>query len=256
MALSIIIGSSCTKLPIYQSADYDEDSFNKSFYKFYDADSKIRYDVFHDDDKLYLRLNTSDRNAIMKIMMGGLFLYFDSTGKKKQNVYMNFPLPGRGGGLSLDGRNEKIQKKNRSVSIEKRRNLFPPHAVFQNTDGKQVFEYKKGLEGIEIDVNMDSTGNFNYYLSVPFAKLFSNALKKDDEISIGIISGEVEMPANSGSMGPGNGMSGRRGEGMPHGGGRNQGSGMRSQGNMGQAGMMQQKSDPIKIWFKVQFNTE
>ncbi|MFC1729694.1 hypothetical protein ACFL6I_05100 [candidate division KSB1 bacterium] len=251
----ILVLSSCVKLPIHESKWYDENSFNNTFYKFYDADNKLRYDVFNDNENVYLRLNSSDRNTIFKILGGGLSIYFDSTGKKKQVVYLNFPIQNKGNKPHNDNRQNRMDRNSINSFTANTIERIPPNAIFINESGTKVFDYRKGYEGIDIVVDVDSTGSFYYYLTMPIEKIINSGFTNETEFSIGFNTGSIDMPTSGNRMDSGSKMPGGR-NGIPVSSMPGGGHGGRPQRNMDQDGIMQQFTKPIKIWFKVRLKLE
>jgi hypothetical protein len=89
----------CKKLPVYESeyAEKPDDiiqSDKELPYSHYDPDSKIRYDVFHNDSMLFLYFDVSDQSSIFKIFAHGLEVYIDKEGKRKKTQGFIYPIQG------------------------------------------------------------------------------------------------------------------------------------------------------------------
>lgn len=90
---------SCTKMPVYQSK-YVQNEEGIATHKqsvpfsYYDPDTKIRYDIYNSDSVLFIRFDVSDQLTMHKIFTRGLEVYIDSTGKRKTNTGISYPVPG------------------------------------------------------------------------------------------------------------------------------------------------------------------
>jgi hypothetical protein len=58
--------------------------------------------VSNDQDNLHIKFKTADQSSIMKILKQGTHLYFDTQGKKKKNVYLDYPMAQAGAGKRPD----------------------------------------------------------------------------------------------------------------------------------------------------------
>ncbi|NOQ27630.1 MAG: hypothetical protein GQ564_19885 [Bacteroidales bacterium] len=50
------------------------------------------YGVSNDNENLYLRINVNDQSIQRKMMLAGLTVWVDTTGKKKENLGINCPM--------------------------------------------------------------------------------------------------------------------------------------------------------------------
>ena len=61
-------------------------------FRFYDADSKIRYNIENDSTNLYFSFDVVDQLTIQKILTTGLRVFVDGTAKNKQKNEVQFPI--------------------------------------------------------------------------------------------------------------------------------------------------------------------
>jgi len=244
LVLSLFL-SGCASLPIIESQSAGVDPYDGRYY--FDVESNIAYSVKHDEDYLYLKLKTDDKGAIRKIMMHGLYVYFDPQGAKSKDIFFNYPLSAKidhskmremQGGMSTGKQQEfDVNTYFERVSMEA---IFSDHELAEKLpvfSSKTEFKVELASEGQDILV---------YYLRIPFDRISKNGLSDMSELSLGLMTGKVEMPQmGGGHSGGGMQAGGRSGGGMKSGGGRSNANDMAGSGE--RESMMQQ----LSIWFKV-----
>jgi hypothetical protein len=80
----LLMFSSCATLPISQSKALSEND-QESFVRFYDKENNIKYGVANNDSVFYLQAEFNDPRNLVKILHGGITIYFDKEGKKKKD---------------------------------------------------------------------------------------------------------------------------------------------------------------------------
>ena len=88
----ILLISSCAKLPVYESKKYvtsDNEDFLNPITSNYNEKENIHFGVADDDTSLFVKVIFHERESLMKIMRGGLNIYFDAEGKKKKDYQLN-----------------------------------------------------------------------------------------------------------------------------------------------------------------------
>ena len=88
---TVIFFSSCSKLPVYNSQKYvanEKEDFINPLSANFDKKNNISYGVANDDTHLYVQAIFRKRESFMKIMRGGLTVYFDQEGKKKKKYQL------------------------------------------------------------------------------------------------------------------------------------------------------------------------
>ena len=230
-----------------------------------DSKNNLIYGISNDNENLYACLKVNDRQLRSKILMTGLTLWIDSTGRKKKDLGIKFPI-----GRNQDNRtgiSKDLQSPTDELERDQERRNVPRGgqfaAEFQEMEligfkGKgEIFRTgKNDPGGVNVELVFDQSGGMTYEAVVPF-KTFNYDLKTLNDtskvFSIGFETGYVLMPsmAGGGRMpgGRSGGRSGGRGGRMPA-------------GNMGRSGQgvpstMNAMSQPTRLWIKrIRFTTE
>lgn len=255
--LSFILIASCTtsKLMV-NSLTINEKTMDT--YNYYDEDSKISYQLFNDDDNLYLNLKTFDRMSIVKILKSGLIIYFDEIGKKNKTVAIEYPLHNK----NFNFEQLRPQKGSNGISTFDVNQLIrsvPNDAVFINNEDVERFNLELNstnisvkLEAIEINLEKGLT----YKLKIPIREITKKPIVALENFSIGIESGKIKAPlVQSDGRPSGGGRPAGGGGGRPSGGGRPAGvGGGRPSGGGRPTNIPSDVSNiakPISIWFNL-----
>lgn len=182
----VLLCSSCANLPSITSISASDQKVDG--YRFYDADSKIRYQVSHTEKALHIRLNTTDRVSITKILDFGLHFYFDPIGKKSKKAYIHYPIAKMNnelsGGLNMGSGNLNMDLKSRVAKVS--------HEYLFKQEGKDEQLLQAMLNtGIQVALVANNDNELTYELKIPFDKIANTDLSN---LSIGIVSGSVEKP--------------------------------------------------------------
>ncbi len=97
--LTIFLFSSCAKTPVYESKRTEPKVEVNSTQKIAVNSipkKNIEFGVSNDDANLYLQVNFHKQEDLMKIMRGGLHIYFDPSSKKKKNYALIIERTRRG----------------------------------------------------------------------------------------------------------------------------------------------------------------
>lgn len=263
LLFTIVLFSSCSKLPIYKSeilnseteSEFPEMTTNK-----FNKTNNVHYGIANSTTNLYVKAIFHDQQSLMKIMRGGLSLYFDPLGKKGKDYQLKIE------------RNEQQAMQRPAMSQQKntsRENRFAnmPAAINKtftkvtwNANGEEFIFYR-GLQKQAIDVELRSN-EFNelvLFVKMPLAEL---PTPNNNLLSMGIETGSASSASNkstSGGMRPSGSMGGR---GMSGGGGGGMGGGMGS-GGMGRGmsggpsggtprGSSSTSNSTLKIWVQVE----
>jgi len=190
--------------------------------RFYDDRTKLNYSLTNDAKNIYLCMRATDALTQMKITQAGMQIWIDTTGKKKHNIGIFFPLPT---GVKMKYReqpdspgSDRIDKQDRS----KMRNDF----IAANKE-MQVKGFKPPLggfiplrsdSGINICMNWDSTNTLIYEAKIPFSTFYKKNLTSSDStkiFSVGIFVNGVDIISpTSRRGGAGDGPGGMNGGGM------------------------------------------
>jgi len=184
LAIAVIL-SSCVSLPIYQSIK--ESSYDKeTIYSGYDSSSRLRWLVSNDSLNLYIRLDTENPSTIKKIVNLGMKIQIDTTAKKKEGMFLNYPI------FETDELSKKNKKQAKSQYNSASERTIKLGLMLQKTSSTVKFvkenkihifnAYDKKADVI-VKLKADDNGNMQYFAKIPF-KLISNT--KLNIVSIGI----------------------------------------------------------------------
>lgn len=240
-------------------------------------DQKLAFGVCNDDSAVYFCLTTTDRALQMRIMAGGLTVWFNGQGGKKKSLGIRYPVgaPGpreRGG---MPPRQEMTE--------EQRENMRQDRMKFRASDIEMVGADNQVLEHLPVENNENISARFEineqtfvYELKMPIQGAgdfrYAIPVAANNQIGFGMDitspkamngrrpegrDGQMGHPPDGGGMG-GEGMGGdRMGDGDMEGsrmGGGRMGGGRRGGARPEGRGMhegMASSAEPLKIWLKV-----
>ncbi len=88
--LILFLFASCANLPLYQSKKIDSKD-EISDLRYYDEENKILYDIYNDEDNIYISVKTSYYYSQVKILRMGLTIWIDQKAKKNKDKGIVFP---------------------------------------------------------------------------------------------------------------------------------------------------------------------
>ncbi len=253
LVLSIVFISSCSSRTQYLNAVYNQDltknEFSSAKNMTYDNNSGILYRISNDDKFLVINLQVGNQITQKKILLFGMTVWFDESGKKKKYKGVKYPIGNTRKRMSA----KRMKESQGNFNHNKQQfisDLYEVGIIGQNGTKDMVITDIRYKTGTEAKISFDSYGMMYYRLKIPYKKLNI----KYEELkylnpSIGFVTGHVEMKQGAGGgMKPG----GMRGGGMS-GGGR-PGGGM-GQGGRGGAGgrsnpEMQAMMSETSFWVK------
>ncbi|MFO7790079.1 MAG: hypothetical protein R6V32_05865 [Bacteroidales bacterium] len=196
-AFLLILASACKKLPVYE-CEYTETpgDIKKSDgalpYAHYDSESKIRYDIYHNDSSLFLYFDVSDQTSIFKIFAYGLEVYIDKTGKRNKKEGFIYPIAGavnQGAVLEPQGMKPALPDKSRLSDLQK--NISREFTLIQD-DKEENFNLFALHNDLEIEMNFNDNDNLQYKAAIPLKMFGIDSLP--ETLTIGILSGEMPGP--------------------------------------------------------------
>lgn len=226
---AILLGCSSVKTTVSQpEEDRAENQFN-----YYNSGNKLSYHLTHDEKYLYIRLRTEDRMSLMKILRTGLTIYFDITGKKNKDTYLEYPMAGEVQiPVSNMLRNGSKYDRNLTNLIRE----ISTEAVFVKDDKLERLDIS-GKHEIQALLYSDTRNSIIYSLAMPIDRLVASA-EELNNVSIGVVSGKFQMPNFGGAAG---GRGGRMAGGRP-------GTGRRTPAA---SSNMQSMTQPIVLWMRI-----
>ncbi len=218
-------------------------------------DSKNRntfsYGVSNDKENLYIRINIIDQSIQKKVMLAGLTVWIDTTGKKQENMGITCPIK-----KALP----KINRKSQKQPNWKNAQLLEIDFLGFKEYGEIYFINKNPYE-VEVSIDQDEFKSLYYEMKIPLKSIYdsySNLSFKT--LSIGLETGALDIPApENRSAGMNNQPTGMSRGGKGGGGGRGGGgSGGRASGGKGggssgrtpDSSSINSITSPTKIWIK------
>ncbi|MCF6358161.1 MAG: hypothetical protein L3J54_10185 [Draconibacterium sp.] len=250
---TIVLFSSCSKLPIYESKTYvapEKDEFSNPLISNYDKKTNIGFEIANNDTNMYIRAVFHDRQSYIKIMRGGLIIYFDPSGKKKKQYMLKIERAKKqkidmASMMSQMGMNPSAKSQDLPAVIN---TTFTK--VTWDKNGNEFIFYRNLLrDPISVDLGPNETNELVLEIKIPLKEIPIEA--GQNLFSMGIESGAISTSGIQGSRSSG----GMRGGGGGHGGGGGGRGGMgggKPGGGSRPGGGTPSGMEPIKLWFQVQ----
>lgn len=173
-------------LPMVNSVN--EQPVGKYEYSYYNNQHQILYKVTNDDSNLHVILNTSSPASVLKIIKTGLTIYFDVSGKKKQTVFIHYPFK----------LNTNLQKDKKEEANERSLRYFvsqiPAELVYSAYGKNQTFQLNNKNSEIKDSITVVKENEIVYELCIPLNRISMNGKYPLTNLSIGIVSGQFELP--------------------------------------------------------------
>lgn len=206
----------------------------------YDKSSRIAYQLRNDDEYFYLDLQVANRTNQAKLVWSGLRVTVDTTGKRKNGLWFQFPF---------NPSKEKIEKerlrelmipaqKGRSSGIAIAVEGMRRDAAFGI--GGEIGEFNLDAIDAVFDarIKVGEAGILLYSIAIPFKRLPNVSREGLKNLSIGLSIEGINMPGNFQTTGASNGS-------RP---GTNRAGTVPNAGTRASVAR-QAMSEPIKFWF-------
>lgn len=168
----------------------------------YDQDSHFFYGLTHDRENIYLALQVKHPAIQRKIMAFGMTVWIDTTGKREKAMGIRHPIPVKERMPRPEAENSDLPLRARQAQpMDSRRYLRTTdkdHMLLLNFDGKdkQRVSVEKA-DQIEARVRTDESAGVLYELKVPFRELYGSVLNQEKKLSLGIVTGYLDLPDGS-----------------------------------------------------------
>lgn len=194
--ISLISLCGCVSLPMVSSVK--EQAAGKYEYSYYNNQHQILYKVTNDDTNLHVILNTSSSTSILKILKTGLTIYFDVTGKKRQDVFIHYPFK-----LKTELQNENYKEDMKAEPSARSLNYYvsqiPAELVYSAYGKNETIKLSRNSE-IKDSITVIKENEIVYELCIPLSRLSINGKYSLTNLSIGIVSGQFELPSNKSEL--------------------------------------------------------
>ncbi len=188
LLLSFGVLSGCNN-KLYESNWYKPNIKKKTF-RFYHAESKIRYNIENDSTDLYFSFDVMERITIQKILMTGLRLFVDGSGKNSERFEVQFPV--YSDKVPVEEYRQFATDYDQFIQLGQRRmDELVPADGYLRSDGvvTQLFN-RVAKDGLSVTMRFDSTLSLVYRATIPLDLLG----ELSGPIAIGLETGGFEMP--------------------------------------------------------------
>lgn len=185
--LALAVFSQCATIHQVESLPYAPTQ--NQDYRYFDADSRIRYKVANDAKNLYITLNTNQPETIIKIMRTGLWVYFDVNGKKGKNTFVQYPVVATPTAdvvqedeiMFTDYENFRLKQEIENLNFEARY-VHNKHE-----------EFISALTGdIKMLLSSPNPNELTYFIQMPLTKIFTASTPNFSNLVVGIVTGGIE----------------------------------------------------------------
>lgn len=160
----------------------------ESNFRFYHADSKIRYNITNDSTHLYLKMDVTDRLTIMKILQTGMRVFLGADGKKKERNELQFPIYVDKYELTEQDMNPAMYDIDSRGQLER---MLPTEGYLKYNGGVvQVFNGAPLEDGTQVHIRLDSDRALVYEAIIPLKLLET----KSGQVALGIETGAFKFP--------------------------------------------------------------
>lgn len=186
LLLGIILSSCSNKL-------YDSNwktSKQESSFRFYDADSKIRYNLENDSTNLYFSFDVADQLTIQKILTTGLRVFIDPNGKNKEKYEIQFPI--FSDKVPISELEEYGTQYDQSMQLGKQTldQMIPADGYLKIAGETTPIFNMVESKGVTVNLRFDNTRSLVYHASIPLKLIGAES----NMLSLGIETGGYEMP--------------------------------------------------------------
>lgn len=250
LILAVLL-SGCASLPEVSSFPETLSGQEERFY--YDESSDIRYSVSNDDEHFFLRFTVSDENMIREMLRKGVYIYLDPSGKRKKDIYVNYPLKREGAQKRPDmqrpaGKPGSFDEAKRpEFKLAEQLEALSTEAIFSSHGLMEVMPVFSGRSSVKVSLRAIDDRRLAYELIIPFKRISDKPDGEIETLTVGILSGKTDMLQMGG--GPGEGPDGGGMQGGMQGGNMPSGDGI--QGGEFGGNRVSAVSNPVEIWFKV-----
>ena len=196
--------------------------------RFFDLKTKLNYTISNDNKNLYFCIRSTEATEIAKMVRAGIFIYIDTTGKRKKDIGINYPLRlESSGNKKPEGQSDMPHQRSEGGFLKRMSTTLAGESQFSAIGFRSPVGGLMPLAntaGIKLSATIDSLGCFSYEAVIPFKTFYKETLTASDSthiFGITINLPALPMPPSSGGGGSGHrggGMGGMGGGGMTGGG--------------------------------------
>lgn len=250
--LPLVVLSACSN-KLFES-NWKKPESETSAFRFYEPESKIRYNIENDEKNLYFSFDVLDQLTIQKILTTGLRVFVDPTAKNKQKNEIQLPI--YSDKVPISELDQYGTEYDQSMTIGKQRldEMIPTDGYLKwNGETTQIFN-RVETKGITVKLEFDKTKSLVYHATIPLSMVAAES----NMISIGLETGGYELPQDQSNPQGDVTQSNQLTAGDRAMGRGNDPYGINTPGGSSAAGMAMRQStaynkfaDPIRFWVKV-----
>jgi len=244
----------------------------------YNPDTKTGWMSYNDSTHIYFAFSFFDPRVQAKVLLSGMTVFIDTTGKMKEGCFVRFPLIKREV-ISEVQAGQKIQPRQGTGNRAQRTGT---EMLLDQAQGFEV-QWQKGDERVQVNpslektefktsIGLDTTNVLNMVIGVPLSKINPAGLPALDKMVIGLRFGQTGINAGQGGQRPpmagnqqstiggssagmgggggGGGRGGRGGGGSRGGGGGGGSAGGSPRMSSGGGGPQGMDNSPVEFWYK------
>jgi len=214
----------------------------------YDKKSKILYNVGNDDSNILLCFKITEPGVRNKIMMRGLTVWIDSTGKQKKVLGIKYPLNRR----RIANPSGQTPPRQQGQRVDRSQMPNRLELIGFSEEVKSEIVAIDSAGGVEVAIMEDPFGGMQYEAKIPLKNIFTDPgvfiSGSENFLSIGFETGYVKVESYAQAGRPGG--RGGGGGGRPSGGGGGRPGGGRPGGMATQSGDMAGMTQSTRLWVK------
>ncbi|MBU8892505.1 MAG: hypothetical protein KOO66_06980, partial [Bacteroidales bacterium] len=204
--------------------------------------NSFMYGISNDNENIYIRININDQSIQKKLILAGLTVWVDTTGKKNMGIICptQKSLPKMDRSKMKQMQSQQTWKKDQLLEID----------FMGFREYRESYTVSKNPYGVEVSIDQDEFKSLYYEMKIPFKSIYSDysdlTLKT---LSIGFETGALKMPSSGNShAGRSNQSGGISGGGK--GGGRAGMSGSGRNGAAQHSTAFSKLTTPTSFWVK------
>lgn len=213
------------------------------------TERKINFKIYESGRNIVIDFNTEQKQMVKLLEQLGLKVYFDEKMKKKEDVFIHYPIGSRTEIGLEEEEQKKLQAEMRNKEIDYRLIIsnIEDDAEYGYMGNEQIFNILLNSLEVSSKIYMDDNDVFHYRLKVPKRLINPDNPDKVNAFSLGLESGTIPVKRRQQTAN----MTNRRMRGMAN---------NRRRGGMGRRGLQQANTrtitinrSPLEIWFDVKF---
>ena len=212
----------------------------------------INFKIFEKENSVVIQFDSENKRLVKLLEQLGLKIYFNEELKKRDDIYINYPIGSRTEiGLDEDEQKE-LQAKRRNQEVDQRMILkqIKDDAEYGFYEKERVFNILLNSLEVKGNIRLDDEDILHYKLEVPKSLINPEDPEGVNSFKLGIESGAIPVEQQRRTGNTSRRMSrrmGRRGMGR----GRGRGRGRMQNGGLQQNTTITINRSPLEIWFDV-----